>query len=258
MSRRDVSIGFARRSGRVPEQAPYADPFSLVPPELRAAWWRAEMGITLTSGAVSAWVDAWAGNSLGNGTASRRPTTEAFGIGGRPTVLFDSAASQSLVVDLASPCLAGTRPYTWTVFQPTSVQAAVVSIAVLTDTGNGVNARMLQQHTGTLFRAFRMEASGTSAAINGPSADTNPHRIESGFTAGGTATLVVDSQSFNSALSGASSVNVGHVRLGAGGAGADQFCNVRIAEHMILRDEPSTALKAALREYATRYYAGAV
>lgn len=263
MSRRHASIGFSRRPGRVAETSPGQDPFTLVPPAMRAAWWRADMGITLTTGVVSGWADAWFGETLTQATEARRPSVEAAGIGGRPTILFDGTAD-SLVVDLASPCLAGTRPWMWTIFQFVTTSGAVVTIATLVDTGQGVTSRIIQQSTGTVFRTFRMETTGVSESVNGSAIDTAVHRIESCFSANvppatvGVAALVVDASSVNSVISGTPSVNIGHVRLAAGGAGGDQYANVRIAEHMILRDEPSASLKSALRDYATRHYAGAV
>jgi hypothetical protein len=255
MSRRHASIGFARRSGRDGATMQLADPSTIIPPALRGAWWRADRGVAITSGTVSGWTDIWAGNVLGNGTTSRQPVFESAGLGGRPTVLFDGV-DDSLTCELSTACAAGTRPYTWTVFQFVSVTGIIVTIAALTDVGQGVVSRLLQQSTGTVLRTFRQESGGVSSSANGPAQDTSPHRIESGFTAGGLATLVVDSSTSNTAITGVPAADIGHVRIGAAGAGADQFANVRIAEHIIMRDEPSATVKAALAAYASSRYAG--
>lgn len=93
---RRTGVGLGRRHGAVVVPPP------LLIPDL-AAWYRADRGVTLASGVVSAWADqSGSGKTLSQGTAGARPTPVASNaaFNGQPTLSFDGG--DSLVAAVAS------------------------------------------------------------------------------------------------------------------------------------------------------------
>jgi hypothetical protein len=71
-----------------------------------AAWYRADLGITLNGGTVAAWADqSGNGRHLSNGVAGQQPTYVASGLGGHPTLSFDGGdILSSAAFDLPRGC----------------------------------------------------------------------------------------------------------------------------------------------------------
>lgn len=60
-------------------------------------WLRADLGVTLNVGNVSAWADqSGAGNNFTQGTGANQPLFQASGFGGRPNVKFSSTGPTTL------------------------------------------------------------------------------------------------------------------------------------------------------------------
>lgn len=78
------SLPWDPRGGGAPPWSPLDDPGL-------AKWWRADLGVGLSSGVVSSWTDQVTGESLTQGTASARPTPTTRN--GLPVLSFDGGDS---------------------------------------------------------------------------------------------------------------------------------------------------------------------
>lgn len=62
-----------------------------------AAWYRADLGITLNGSTISAWADQTGnGRNISQGTAANQPTWTANGVYGKPIAQFSTLGTQSL------------------------------------------------------------------------------------------------------------------------------------------------------------------
>lgn len=104
-------------------------------------WLRADLGVTLVSGKVSAWADqSGAGDANKNATQSNatlRPVVNATGIGGKPVIEF--AGAQELATGAWSANLP--QPATWMYV----VRATATGIAVVVDGISGAHRHLFTQ-----------------------------------------------------------------------------------------------------------------
>ncbi len=90
-------------------------PLSILGPTMLRAWFRADLGVTEISNAVSVWADqSGNGNDVGQTTADDRPTVAATaGPGSTPTIQFDRANGQHLAGTGLTLTLSGDNLNTW-------------------------------------------------------------------------------------------------------------------------------------------------
>lgn len=102
-----------------------------------AAWYRADMGITLNGATVSAWADQ-SGNArhMTQATAGKQPTYTAVGINGRPSVTFTAGSATAMATAAAIHTGSEARTII-AVYQPTVIGA--VAYAIAGQSGGAVN-----------------------------------------------------------------------------------------------------------------------
>ena len=98
-------IGIGIQYGQAPPAVAPFDPTSVSGCKL---WLRADTGVTLVGAVCSAWADqSGTGNNFTQGTDANRPTYNATGVGGKPSLDFDGS-NDHLIGPLASTMMTAT------------------------------------------------------------------------------------------------------------------------------------------------------
>jgi hypothetical protein len=110
---------------------------------------------------------------------------------------------------------------------------------------NSDNSGGLYPNYAANFMSYRQQNGATFNNINsGVAVNTSKHILGVGFTAGGTAALVLDGTSVNSALT--TTCDTSLTRCGMGGYSLGSVARSDFAEQIITSDEPVAAVKTAV------------
>lgn len=227
-------------------------PSGLIPPADQKAWYRADQGVTLISGRISAWSNLWSNGDLSQGTAGNRTLFEAAGLGGQPCSCNDDG-NRNLLGTLTSATAIGARPYVWIYASgqgPFSIAQYIFFLQ-----GAAGTCRL---YAGTYALAanwsfVRDEGASSETSISTP-ADTSPHLFEIGFTAVAEQAAVVSGANCSTGvLTGTPSTTMASVGVHSTTTGTSR-CPSRVAEIVVSASEPSDAIKTAMRDYFTERY----
>lgn len=127
------------------------------------AWWSADAGVTLTSGAVSSWKDVKAALDAAQGTGANRPLLGAFGGGPLASITFDGTDDELTVASCPLPSVA----------VPSEVHSLVNQAALVGDTGT----RMAFSYGGTANATRRAALRRVVSAANRFGADTGDNSV---------------------------------------------------------------------------------
>jgi hypothetical protein len=205
----------------------------------------AESGVTQAGTGVSSWVDRKGLKDFVQGTDANRPTYEAAGLGGRPSVLFVDANGDKMRVASG----------------PTSTSKSYSVIAALDPVTNGTDDWLLDVQTGRLTLSTgtsgtaRIGFSDGSFKTFGAGADSTlpPQILRWKFTNGGSAEVFRGSSSLGTAaytgrdLGGACGI------CGAYDGSAGSNPDVRIGR-LILCDTLDDARDARILAHLSSYY----
>lgn len=246
MSRRLAGAGLARRLIQKPTGTVAWSP-SQVPAADRVGWWRADLGVTLSGSRVANWEDQWNSEDFVQAIGASQPLFEAAGLAGQPSLANDDSARKMLCT-LNTVIPAGSRAYMVVWGQVTAVGTAF--LFTLQDPG-GANVLLNIAQDASNWQAWRQETAAVFENLSSQARDTSVHRFEIGYTAGGTATRVIDSTSVNSIRTGTPGSNMTQARIFARYDGVNGL-RARIGEVMILKNEPT--YKAEIRAYGLARY----
>lgn len=226
-------------------------PMELVAVADRNAWYRADQGITLSSGRISSWANLWGNGNLVQATGGNQPLFEAAGLGSQPCS-YDDDGVRKLLATLTSAAPIGSRVYIWMYAQLVTVAAskylmsfadaaAVVRLSVYTQASTWNMAR----DEGAIFDTPTL-----------PADDSTAHLFEIGYTASAANYAIISGVQAGPAATSMGTNSTAMDRLGvhtnAAGSASSAVC--RVAEIVISLSEPSAAVKTAMRAYfAARY-----
>ena len=201
----------------------------------------AQSGITQAGTGVSSWVERKAARDFVQGTDANRPTYEAAGLGGRPSVLWVKANSDALV------CASG----------PASTTKNYSLIAVVDPVTNGTAEYLLDSEAGRAAFCLNVNASSNVGYLDGAAFDAiaastlPPQILRWTITSGNALEVFRGNTSLGTAT--ATSNDLG----GACGVGcnfaAGANIDARISE-IVLCDTLDSARDARIMGYFSAYY----
>lgn len=215
-------------------------------------WLRADLGVTLVSGAVSAWADQSGGSLLASvtqGTSGKRPTFNASdaGFNSQPTFTFASASTQSLRGTFGS-----------SLAQPATIiavakQASAAVQFVIDSNADATNRWAIYNSTaGNALNGYT-PASGDFASVAISNGITNAFAIAAEFAGASAATYANGTTATGAGNSGSgvlSGIAVGAHQADAGGFDWDG----QIAEVIIYSSALSTLSLSRVFAYTNARY----
>ena len=201
----------------------------------------AEAGVTQAGTGVSSWVDRKGSKDFAQGTDANRPTYEAAGLGGKPSVLWVKANSDALV------CASG----------PSSTTKSYSLIAALDPVTNNASEWFLDAQTGRIIFAANSQGVTSLGWYDGAhdaiAASTLPPQIVRWkLTNGGNGEIFRGNTSLGTAAY--TGVNFGGaVGLGSDYLGTGGFCDVRVGR-AILCDTLDDTRDARIMAYLSAHY----
>lgn len=188
---------------------------------------------------------AASGELISQGTAGKRPAWSATSFNGGPGVTFVAASNTNLQGTMTTPRPINSRSYCWLV--TTITGGANKAMAALSTPTNV--ARIVDYDSVAFFGCVRRQDAVTLDIVSSAVAyDANRHLLEFGFTAGGTATFVIDGAATNAAHDYLPSAVLDTISLGdlpeGGTAQSGVFC-----DFIVYAGDPTAGQLAAMRAY---------
>ena len=238
-----------RRATRVPDPDPFWSPLALRP----TLWLRADKGVTLNAGAVSAWADqSGNGASFVQGTGGNQPTFVPVSIGGRPAITFDGVTD-----NLAAAVTGiGTSVSVLIVMQRVAASANGNGWLSLNDgvTNDGLQAgafTVFENSSGGVINVFRNSVAGPTFTHPGNGV---PFTMAIRYDGTNSMASLKGIDGSSAASAGSFSTATTLVIGGRGNPATLSCANVTISEVVFLKRSPSDSEVRAWNSYVrTRY-----
>lgn len=231
-----------------------ADPNAIVPPALRAAWYRSDSGVTAAGSRVSAWANIWGNGNLAQATGANQPLLVSSAFAGFDGIQSDDGA-RFMDATLSTPVASGSRCYIWYYGRTDTNAASKRYIQISATGGVAPFVEIRSSSASNLWNTFIGDGVTNDNRNTATGLSTTPALVECGITIGGSEAAVVSGVSTSGtalAVTNAAMPLVSFYSNGAGSAAVSPRATT--FEVIIMAGVPDFARRRAMRQYFRRRY----